>query len=304
MAEMPTTLQTSTAVPPAGIGLVEREAPRSLPMAQGFDYDSDRRRHSFFDEIYSLIKYRQLVVQLVSRNIKTRYKRSVLGVAWTMISPLMMMTILTIVFSSIFKTSVEHYAVFLLTAFTLWGYFSQTSAGIMTELTWGGSLLSKIYVPPSVFAVSALGTGLVNLVLSLVPLLIIMLVTGVPLTWSLLYVPVSLLFTTMFALGLGLMLSRLAIFFGDVVEMYQIIIMVWFYASPIIYPIESIPEGRRFIFQLNPMYYLIETFREPIYAGHLPDPYVTLFAGLFSFGTLIFGWWFFTQKVDEFAYRV
>jgi len=290
-------------MPAAGSGLIERvdvpalrwrRASTSIQLGGG----------TFIDEIHSLIKYRQLVVQLVSRNIKTRYKRSVLGVAWTMISPLMMMTVLTIVFSSLFATRLEHYAVFLLTAFTLWGYFSQTSAGIMTELTWGGSLLSKIYVPPSVFAVSALGTGLVNLLLSLVPLLLIMLVTGMPLTWSLLFLPIPILFTTMFALGLGLVLSRMAIFFGDVVEMYQILIMVWFYATPIIYPMESIPEGRRIFLELNPMYYLIETFREPVYQGRLPDPFITLVAGVVSTVTLVVGWWYFTQKVDEFAYRV
>jgi ABC-2 type transport system permease protein len=273
-------------------------------MSVGFDYDSARRRPPFVEEILALLRYRHLATQLISRNIKTRYKRSVLGVAWTMISPLMMMVVLTLVFSSIFNSHIANYAVFLLSALTLWGFFSQTSSGIMTELTWGGSLLSKIYVPPSVFAVSALGTGLVNFVLALVPLLLIMVVTGMPLTPALLFLPVPMLFVSMFTLGVGLVLSRLAIFFADVSEMYQIIIMVWFYASPIIYPVEAISDDRRKLLMLNPMYYLIEIFREPIYNGRLPDLSMTLTAGAISVVTLLAGWWYFTQKVDQYAYRV
>jgi len=267
-------------------------------------YDSVRRRHRSIEEIYALVSYRDLVMQLISRNVKTRYKRSVLGVAWTMINPLMMMTVLTIVFSTLFSQKIENYAVFLLTGLTLWGFFQQTSAGIMTELSWGGSLLSKIYVPPSVFAISALGTGLVNMVLSLVPLFLIMLVIGVPITPSVLFLPIPLLFVSMFALGVGLVLARMAIFFADVVDMYQILLMIWFYATPIIYPIELVRDEKRMILELNPVHYLLEVFRYPVYLGMLPPLQDTLIAAAISFGTLAIGWWYFTKKVDEFAYRV
>jgi ABC-2 type transport system permease protein len=269
-----------------------------------FVYDSALRRPRYIEEVLALLKYRDLVMQLVSRNVKTRYKRSVLGIGWTMISPLLMMTVLAIIFSSLFRTRVEHYAVFLLTGLTLWNFFSQTSAGIMTELSWGGSLLSKIYVPPSAFAISAVGTGLVNLFLALIPLMLIMLATGVPITPAMLFLPVPIIFTCMFTLGLGLVLARLAIFFADVVEMYQIIIMVWFYATPIIYPIEIVSEERQVLLMLNPMYFLLEMFRAPVFLGRLPDIEVIAIAAVISFTTLLVGWWYFTKKVDEFAYRV
>jgi len=287
------------------VAVLDSDTNLSQPTTSGIDYDSERRRHPFFEEFFALLRYRNLVSQLVSRNIKTRYKRSVLGVAWTMIGPLMMMTVLTVVFSSLMGSSVPNYAVFLLSGFTLWGFFQQTSAGIMNELTWGGSLLSKIYVPPSAFAVSALGSGLVNLLFSLVPLVLIMVVTGMPITWSLLFLPVPIILTCMFSLGIGLVLARLAIFFGDVVEMYGILLMVWFYASPIIYSVNQVnDENKKLLLQLNPVYYLIEMFREPIYQGQLPDPFIILVGTVISVVALLFGWWFFTQKVDEFAYRV
>jgi len=267
-------------------------------------YDSAKRKSPFADELFALLRYRELLTQLVSRNIKTRYKRSVLGIAWTMINPLMMMAVLAVVFSRVFSVTIEHYTVYLLASLTIWTFFSQTSSGIMTELIWGGKLLSKIYVPPSVFAISALGTSLVNLLLSLVPLVLIMLITGVSLSPALLFLPVAILLNCMFALGVGLMLARLAIFFADVLEMYQIVLMIWFYATPIIYPIEIINDERRYLMLLNPMYYMIEMFRAPIYAGRLPDPRVTLIGLAFAVGTLVVGWWYFTRKADEFAYRV
>jgi ABC-type polysaccharide/polyol phosphate export permease len=267
-------------------------------------YDSARRRSPFTDELLSLLRYRELLTQLVSRNIKTRYKRSVLGIAWTMINPLMMMAVLAVVFSQMFNVTIEHYTVYLLASITIWTFFSQTSSGIMTELIWGGKLLSKIYVPPSVFAISAVGTSLVNLLLSLIPLLVIMLFTGVSFSPALLFVPVAILLNCMFALGVGLVLARLAIFFADVLEMYQILLMIWFYATPIIYPIQVVSESRRTLLLLNPMYYLVEVFRAPIYDSRLPALDVTVIATLISLGTLLVGWWYFTRKADEFAYRV
>jgi len=143
-----------------------------------------------------------------------------------------------------------------------------------------------------------------QVVLIVLLLLLIMLVTGVPITPAILFLPIPMLFLTMFALGVGLILSRLAIFFADVADMYQILLMVWFYASPIIYPIEAISDDRRKLLMLNPMYYLIELFRQPIYQGQIPDLSLTLTAGTISVVALVAGWWYFTQKVDQFAYRV
>jgi ABC-type polysaccharide/polyol phosphate export permease len=283
---------------------LDPDAARTQTSSRTYVYDSARRRPRFIEEFFALIAYRDLVMQLVSRNVKTRYKRSVLGVAWTMLNPLMMMTVLAIVFSTLFTAKIENYPVFLLTGLTLWGFFQQTSAGIMTELTWGGSLLSKIYVPPSVFAISAVGTGLVNMVLSLVPLILIMLVTGAPITPAILFLPIPMLFVCMFALGLGLILARLAIFFADIAEMYSILLMIWFYATPIIYPIELVRDEKRMLLQLNPVHYLLEIFRAPVYLGVLPPLQDTLIAGAISVVMLTIGWWYFTKKVDEFAYRV
>jgi len=267
-------------------------------------YDSTRRPPPMIEELIEVLRYRDLLAQLVSRNIKVRYKRSILGVAWTMLNPLLMMIVLTLVFSNIFHMTVEHYPVYVLSALILWNFFSQTTLVAMTELVWGGSLLNRIHVPRTIFALSAVGTGLVNLLLALVPLALIMLVMGVPLTPALLFLPVSILFTTMFALGVGLFLSVLAIDFADVADIYQIVLTAWMYLTPIIYPKDIVPTQYQSLFNLNPMYHLLEIFRTPLYAGTLPGPYKIAVAGIVALTTLLVGWWFFTRKADEFAYRV
>jgi ABC-type polysaccharide/polyol phosphate export permease len=267
-------------------------------------YDSARLQTPVLDELREIFQYRELLAKLVSRNIKTRYKRSVLGIAWTMLNPLLMMTVMTLVFSNIFRMNLEHYPVYLLSALIFWNFFAQTTSSAMNELVWGGSLMTRIYLPRSIFAFTALGTGLVNMVLSLIPLLLIMLITGAPFRLSLFYLPLAILLIAMFALGVGLFLSTLGVYFTDVLEMYQIFLLAWMYLTPIMYPMEIIPPNYLWAFQLNPLYYLLEVFRQPIYLGKLPDLHTLTVACLLSSLTLVLGWWFFTRKADEFAYRV
>ena len=267
-------------------------------------YDSAQRRWPALAELQELWRYRDLLRQLVVRNIKTRYKRSVLGILWTLLNPLLMMTVLTLVFSNIFRFKIEHYPVYALSGLVLWNFFAQTTTGAMSELLWSGSLMNRIYMPRAIFAVSALGTGLVNLLLALVPLLLLMIVTGTPLRPALLFLPVPLLLTALFALGVALFLSTLAVYFSDVVEMYQIFLTAWLYLTPIIYSKENIPPAYQKFFNLNPLYHLLELFRAPLHTGVLAGPKTLGAAALASLLTLVCGWWFFAGKADEFAYRV
>jgi len=267
-------------------------------------YDSARRGSAMLDELHQVWRYRDLLMQLVSRNIKVRYKRSVLGIAWTMLNPLLIMIILTLVFSNLFRIAIEHYSVYILSALVIWNFFSQTTTMAMSELVWGGGLFHRIYIPRTVFALSAVGTGLVNLLFSLVPLAIIMIATGVPLSPVLLFLPIPILLTALFALGIGLLLSVLAAQFADVVEVYQIVLTAWMYLTPIIYPLDIVPEQYRWLFNLNPMYHLLETFRLPVYLGTLPGLYRLSIAAFIAIVTFVMGWALFTKKADEFAYRI
>jgi ABC-type polysaccharide/polyol phosphate export permease len=266
-------------------------------------YDSAKRGPIALEELRELWKYRDLVFQLVRRDIVARYKRSVLGLAWTMIQPLGMMLVLTVVFSQLFR-QVEGYPVYVLSGLIAWTFFSQTTSAAMSQMVWGGTLLHRIYLPRTSFCVSAIGTGLVNLFLSFVPLILIALILHTSLHASLLFVPVAMVLLAAFALGVSLILSTLAIYFPDVAEMYQVLLVAWMYLTPIIYP-ESIITGHisQLIFRLNPMYYLVKIFRAPIYEGVLPDGLTLIIGASVSLLVLVVGWFYFTSQADQFTFR-
>lgn len=267
-------------------------------------YDSANRPHPLVEEFLALAKYRELVRQFISRSIKTRYKRSVLGVLWTLLNPLLTMIVLTIVFSQVFRFEIENYSIYVLTGLVGWNFLSSSTAGAMGEMLWSGSLLGRIYIPKSVFTVSAVGTALVNLLLSLIPVFLISLVLGVRFTPALLVMPLSILIMTVFALGVGLALSTAAVYFADMVPVYDVFLTIWMYATPIIYPLEVIPEQFRFLVWINPFYYIITLFRDPLYNGVVPELSVWLIATAFALLALLFGSYIFTSRSNEYAYRI
>jgi ABC-2 type transport system permease protein len=270
----------------------------SLPV-----YDSAQRGIPAVEELRELLRYSNLVLQTARRNIVVRYKRSVLGIAWTMLAPLGTTLILSFVFSRVFGGG-RSYAVYVLSGMLCWTFFAQATSDSMNNLIWGGGLLKRIYIPRTVFAVSAILTGLINVGFSLAPLLIVMLITGTPIRWTMLTLPVPALFLAMFALGVGLLLSTFALYFADVTEMYSILLTAWMYLSPVIYTEEMLPQEYLWVVKLNPMYYLIKLFRSPIYDGVIPPFTDFLLAGGISLIVLVAGWFLFASKADEFAYRV
>lgn len=268
------------------------------------EYDSAQVRSPAIQELQELWRYRDLLQLLISNSIKTRYKRSALGVVWTLLNPLLNTLVLTIAFSQLLRFEVEHYAIYLLIGLLVWNFFSQTTNHAMNTLVWGSSLLKRIYVPRSIFAISVLGNGLINFGLALIPLALIMLVMGHAFSWTLLLLPLALLILAMFTLGVTLLISTFAVFFVDVIDMYGILLSAWFYLTPVIYPPQIVPERFMIFVRLNPMYYMIDLFRRLIFEGALPSLEQWVISAVLGLVTLIIGWWFFTKKSDEFAYHI
>lgn len=269
-----------------------------------FEYDSEKVGHPAFYEFQELLRYKDLLQMLVSNSIKTRYKRSTLGVLWTLLNPLLNTAVLTIAFSQIMRFEVENYSLYLLAGLIFWNFFAQTTTVAMQQLIWGSNLIKRVYVPRTIFSVSVVGNGLTNLLLALVPMAILMLIFRQPFTLALLTLPVAVLLGAMFVLGFALLLSTLAVFFTDVVELYNVALQALFYLTPIIYPSEIIPEKLQFIFKLNPLYVLIELFRKPIFLGQAASVSEFLIGAGIALGMLAVGWFTFTARADEFAYRI
>lgn len=266
-------------------------------------YDSANRGPLAIEEFIGIFRYGELIKQLVRRDLISRYKRSFLGVAWTMLNPLGTMLILTLVFSQLFH-SVQGYPIYILSGLIGWTFFSQTTSAALNQNVWGGTLLHRIYLPRTTFTLAALGTGIVNLLFSLIPLTIIMLILRYPFKISLLFLPVSILILATFTLGLGLLFSTLAIYFPDVVEMFQVALTAWMYLTPIIYPPSILPENyRHWLLNFNPMYYFIEIIRQPVYDGKIPSAQFLIIGGVIAVVTLILGWILFSWKANELTYR-
>ena len=269
-------------------------------------YDSSKKGNLAVEELIEAYNYRNLVFQLARRDILTRYKRSVLGIAWTLLNPLGMMIVLTIAFSQVFRFGdIQGYPTYVLSGLLAWTFFSQSTTASMVNLVWGGGLLNRIYIPRTSFSLAAMATGIVNMTLSTAPLLLVMLVTGVKLSFALLFLPVPILLLAAFSLGVGLMISTIAVYFPDVAEMYQIFLTGWMYLTPVIYPVEILPEQASFwITTFNPMYYFVTLYRIPIFFGRLPTWEEFLPALVIALVTLVIGWYIFAIRSDEFAYRI
>jgi len=254
--------------------------------------------------VREVLRYRSLLRTLVARDLKVRYKRSALGILWTMLNPLLLMVILTIVFAHLFRVTVEHFTVYFLSAFVLWNFFAQATSWSTGCLIGYGPLIKKIYVPKSIFVVATVLAGAVNLVISLVPLAIIMLVVGHPFTLALAFLPVPILLATLFSLGLSLALAPLCVMFADIVQIYAAVLTAWMYLTPIIYPLNALPTKYRTLILANPMTHLVEAFRTPIYWGAIPSAHVMISSTVAAIVTLVVGWIIFERYSDRVAYLV
>lgn len=267
-------------------------------------YDSETVGSLAIEEFKNLVKYKDFIYQLIRRDIIARYKRSILGVAWTMLNPLGTMIILSIVFSEIFEVR-GTYPAYILSNLVAWNFFSQTTVASMNAMLWGANLFRKIYLPRTSFIVSTIGTGVVNLVLSLIPLFAILFLTKNNFHLSLLFLPVAVLFLVMFSLGMSLLVSTYVPYFPDIAEMYPIVITAWMYLTPIIYPeeiLENTLDG--LTLKLNPLYHVIKIFRVSVFDGRFPTIQELLVAFAISIITLSLGWLIYTKKSETFTYHV
>lgn len=253
-----------------------------------------------------LYRYRDLLMTLVARELTVRYKRSVIGFLWTMLQPMLTMVVLHFVFSSIFRFEVANYPVYVLAGVLFWNFFSQSIISSMNSLRGNAGLLKKLPVPHAVFPVATVIAGVVNLLLAMVPLLVILFVTSHPhrLPPSLLFLPVAILIATVFTLGAGLLLSPLAVFFYDVVEVVGVVMMLAMYATPIFYPLKIVPEQYRWVVRFNPVRSILEVFRDPIYFQKVPPLTHLSVAALVAVIALALGYWSFRRSADRIPFYV
>jgi ABC-2 type transport system permease protein len=248
-----------------------------------------------------LWSFQEVLQELVKRDLKVRYKRSVIGIFWTMLNPLLMMIITSIIFSALFRSSISNFPIYVLTGYIVWGFFSQATVSASTSLLDSAGLTRKIYVPPALFPLASVAAALVNLALSMVPLLFIVLVTGGTVSWTWLVLPLSFLIIAIFTYGLGLILAASSVFFRDTVYTYQVLMVAWMYMTPLFYPPEIIPAQWSALIGFNPIYHYVELVREPVYGVVLPGTDHILIGLGFALAVLLIGSWYFERVRAQFV---
>lgn len=248
-----------------------------------------------------LYDYRYLIKQLVTKDIKLKYRRSFLGYVWSVLNPLMVMVVMYLVFAHMFRFDVENYPAYLIIGQTLYTFMTEATNQAIFSITGNGSLLKKVYVPKYVFTLSKVTSSLVNLLFSLGALLIVFIITRVQFSWTMLFFPVILIQLYIFSLGLGLFLAEAAVFFRDIQYIYSVITTAWMYLTPIFYPIEQLPEAMQTAIKtFNPMYQYITQFRTIVLQQTLPEVTDVAYGFCIAFIFLIFGSWAFIRKQDDF----
>lgn len=254
--------------------------------------------------LYNFRKYRHLLWELVSRDLKVKYKRSYLGLLWTLLNPLLMMVVLTMVFSTIFKRNIANFPVYLLTGKIMFDFFSQATSGAMGAVIGGSALLKKVYIPKYIFPLSKVLFSFVNMLFSLIALLLVMVITKTPFNLTLFMLPFPLIYIFIFSLGVGLILSTYTVFFRDIMHLYNVVLTAWMYFTPLFYPEEIIARKYIWVLKLNPLFHMIKMLRNIVLYNQLPtlkNHIVCLSFGLIALGI---GLYVFYRKQDEFILSI
>lgn len=249
----------------------------------------------------NLYRYRDLLYELVLRDIKLKYRRSFLGYVWSVLSPLLIMMVMTAVFSLMFKRSIENFAAYLIVGNTLFSFMRESSSHAMTSITGNAALLKKTYVPKYIFTLSKVTSDLVNMFFTFGALLLVLIFTGVPFTWYslLFFIPVIELY--IFCIGLGLFLAQASVFFRDIQYIWGVITMAWMYVTPLFYAIDALPEKLQWgIERFNPMYYYITQMRDLLVYGQMPSQTLIWRGMLIAILFLLLGIWSFLRNKDKF----
>lgn len=245
-------------------------------------------------------RFRPLLYQLVRRDFLAKYKRSVLGVLWSLLNPLLTMLVLTAVFSTLFRFEIENFPVYLLSGQIIFTMYSEVTNMCMTSVIGASALMKKVSVPKYIFPLSKALSSLVNFEFSFVALLLVMVVTRAPFNICMLYTPIVVLYAFAFSLGIGLILSAYMVFFRDISYLYGIFMTAIMYFTPLFYPISIIPDQVRWIISCNPLYHFVSCFRTCAIYGMIPSIWQNLICFTLAMVALSGGLLIFNKKQDQF----
>ena len=242
-----------------------------------------------FRRILSIRNYRELIVNFVLRDVKEKYRGTLLGYLWTLLTPLLITFVFVIVFTYVVPVRIPRYPVYLLTGLLVWNNFYASLSDCAWSIRRGGDLLKKVYFPPEVFPVSAVIANLVTLCLSLLVLIPLLIAYNIQPTQKLCFLPGIILWQALFGYGLGMILALSHVYFRDTGPLLDMVLSLWFYATPVIFSLNILPTNYLFLFRLNPIVYPFEMIRSSLISTPLPEVNVLIFNLLISFFIILLG---------------
>ena len=259
-------------------------------------------KHSYLlNAIIAVERYEFLIRQLVSRDFKTKYKRSVLGVFWSFLNPLLTMLVQYFVFSNLFQSDIPYYPAYLLIGIVSFNFFNEACNMCLTSVLGNASLIKKVYMPKYIYPLTRLMSSVINFAIALIPLVIVSLLTGVRFKKAAVLALFFWFCLIVFSLGLGMLLSAAMVFFRDTQFLWGVFSMIWMYATPIFYPESILPEQFRGILQINPIYHFLKNSRLCILEGLSPEPIAYLQCLGMALVMLVVGAVVFRKSQDKFV---
>jgi lipopolysaccharide transport system permease protein len=270
------------------------------------------REHASLNHLQELFRHRELIYNLVVRDLKGRYKGSAMGFLWTLLNPLGMMVVFTIVFTIMMPNNqLPHYPLFLLAGLLPWNFFSSGTMIGTNSVVANSALVKKVYFPLEVLPASSVLASLVNFLLALVVLFGVLLLFRTPITAWILMLPLVILIQTCFTLGVAMFLSTLNVFYRDTLIVLDVVMQAWFFLTPIFYPIEILPRSyqvmgitldiRRLVYILNPMASIVAAYRDLLYWGAHTDLAFLSRTAATALLVLIIGYWFSVRYSGQFG---
>lgn len=263
-------------------------------------YQSGKRSY-LVSALIAMKKYRFLIRQLVGRDFKTKYKRSVLGVFWSFLNPLLTMLVQYFVFSTIFRSDIPNFAAYLIIGTVMFNFFSESCGMTLNSILGNAGLITKVYMPKYIYPLTRTMSSMVNMAIALIPLLIVCLATGVQIKWASVLSLYFFACLIIFCLGLGMLLATSMVFFRDTQFLWGVLSMMWMYATPIFYPERILPDRLRFVLQVNPLYHFLKNARLCILNGVSPEPVAYFRCLLIALCMLLVGAVVFYKNQDKFV---
>ena len=254
--------------------------------------------------IQNFKKFKPLIGELVARDVKIKYRRSVLGVLWTLLNPLCMMIILSVVFSNIFKFDVENYSLYILSGQVVFNFFSGATTDAMSAIISNGPLIKKVYVPKYLFVLSRIISSFINLLASFTALLLVMIATRAELHWKVVLVVIPLILLVVFSLGVGLVLAAITVKFRDVMHLYSVFTTALLYLTPVIYPMSILPKWLYKLVMLNPLTNMLMMFRDVMINNNIFDWKSLIIAIIETALMFLIGLYVFYKNQDEFILNI